>query len=1529
MDNTKSVFIRVISIILIFCTLLMTTTTSTFAIGYPNVMPNQSNNTSSIMYYMDLTDDTYGSVGSAGDWYGNKLAITTIQGIVNRDAPRLFLNTNYWANKQQDIEWKQYYESIGFKFVKLDTLDEVVKTFKSFFKGIVTYGAITTLVNDRNTAAMAAANVANLTDRIPVSTSFASSYANNYGLTATSTLTITDTFEDNYDSPVTIDGRLENYSWSTNLDVQNWMYNNILKFCNPHEINLMIDEANDLCAERKIFLTLLRSSDTNEKALLQNVYTYYNARNGTFTNWGYGATEDVDLDLMAQYGGYISLATSNLSFHNKVPTSKTSFKTNTIYTKDNVTVENKYYIAFVNSDQDTLKTPVSMQYGAWQDPARGQVPISWGFPAGKIEEFPALANYYYSTATENDCFLSGGASALGFADYDELPADAISEHMIKGAYDLQKSGQKIIDLYTTYGAIGTFDKTKYGALGAKLGIDAFLAATPSGADYETWNGVMVINRPDIYPTRPVDVNEIFSSSLNWTKVNGTWAVESGEYSQSTASGLSYQKNSSTAYTNAQAKIKKISTVMGKAGLVFRRGSTGTNYYNLYLKDGNKIGLEKVINGTSTIIGSEVDFAHSLNTAYTLKVVADGTSIKCYVNNVLKISSTDSQFTSGYIGLMSTCHSHFDDVKLCKSSQTTQIVNIIKSRTVNISKAKPFFYPGPITQYMNYDNNWIGSEPGAGEVLYPKISELKAAMDSLNASYPGQFKFTRIDELVAAARKQYSNTLADRTPPIATAVEGLGTSTTLSALTCANMRVRITENTNIATNAVTLKWTVPGKSGTGSVVLGGSATSGVDLSFKSENVNLITPISGGIDTTDKINFWVEGSDVAGNSFDAWHDTSTDPLFTVTMDQTVVGEDIFSNWAYAGGVTLTTDTVTRKNGSTSMKAVFPNADWSNIGKWGSWNADGYDGIGMWVKSTTGTIMVKLTDGDNTVSASPMSVTPNQWTYVYKPFNTDLLGGDGVLNASNITAIEMLYHTSYGGPGATVYFDDIGFVKNSKITVDNDRYKDWFHSENESYSYLYPTNESSLGSNLKLKCTFFGSGATWQSATIRGKWNAHNLDGLGMSIASNLQNSYVKLMDADGTYLEGNLSQSSGTLNYRYLSFASGTVSGGDGVFNRESITSVSLMWYRPWGDGTTWYSYYYDDIAFIKQNTTLVEDVNIADTITAGKWKYQDGSTVPVSNGVVTAGTSSYFKLDEQIHLGDTVEFMLKSDILNGLPRPTDWQLHLGMLDNAPGTLFWQTGASQIGYQLTPTATPNQTKLDLIAFNDGSSATNWDKRSGDIFDGNWHKLTIKVIKGVNSKIIGKLSINGDPLACEDELAISGQDLQSVFSSGILTFYTKSNYNLSIKPVGAQVLVDSESYDSLHGTYNCEKTNVQKHSGNYSIKAAFHQEGPQWQAFGLTGRWDANQCSNITFWIKAPIANGYIKLYDADGTSVEANVTPTANQWSIVSASLSSNVNGGNGVFNKDQIVNITFLYYTGWQVASSIDYIFYYDDIIFNN
>jgi hypothetical protein len=95
----------------------------------------------------------------------------------------------------------------------------------------------------------------------------------------------------------------------------------------------------------------------------------------------------------------------NMSFHRRVPVSNDfTFKQKSTYNK-NPTVEDKVYITLIQSD--------GLGIGSWLRPGRGKIPYGWETNMEWIDFAPALLQYYYESATENDYFI-GSLSGPGY-----------------------------------------------------------------------------------------------------------------------------------------------------------------------------------------------------------------------------------------------------------------------------------------------------------------------------------------------------------------------------------------------------------------------------------------------------------------------------------------------------------------------------------------------------------------------------------------------------------------------------------------------------------------------------------------------------------------------------------------------------------------------------------------------------------------------------------------------------------------------------------------------------------------------------------------------------------------------------------------------------------------------------------------------------------------------------------------------------------------------------------------------------------
>jgi hypothetical protein len=117
--------------------------------------------------------------------------------------------------------------------------------------------------------------------------------------------------------------------------------------------------------------------------------------------------------------------------------------------KDMPQIENKIYLAFIMSDGDNLQYQEHHLRDIWNDPARGTVPMGWTMSPMMLDAMPGVLNYYYKTATPNDCLLCG-PSGYGYT-YPNYWTDqtALAQFIAKTDEYCRRSGFRIITVWNT------------------------------------------------------------------------------------------------------------------------------------------------------------------------------------------------------------------------------------------------------------------------------------------------------------------------------------------------------------------------------------------------------------------------------------------------------------------------------------------------------------------------------------------------------------------------------------------------------------------------------------------------------------------------------------------------------------------------------------------------------------------------------------------------------------------------------------------------------------------------------------------------------------------------------------------------------------------------------------------------------------------------------------------------------------------------------------------------------------------------
>ncbi|GAA1819731.1 hypothetical protein GCM10009682_45290 [Luedemannella flava] len=194
----------------------------------------------------------------------------------------------------------------------------------------------------------------------------------------------------------------------------------------------------------------------------------------------------------------------------------------------------------------------------------------------------------------------------------------------------------------------------------------------------------------------------------WSKSGGTWAVGtdgSRVYTQSNSgSELARVFAGQTSWTDyaAQARVKPLAfgAATRYVGVAARSGSS-SSFDRLVLTDANRVELQAVRSGTVTVIGSAA-LTVSTGTWYTLRIEAQGSALRGYVNGTLVASGSGSQASQGRI-VLQTFHASasFDDVLVETLGTTTPTSAALTTTrpattTVGPTSAAPTTSRAPVT-----------------------------------------------------------------------------------------------------------------------------------------------------------------------------------------------------------------------------------------------------------------------------------------------------------------------------------------------------------------------------------------------------------------------------------------------------------------------------------------------------------------------------------------------------------------------------------------------------------------------------------------------------------------------------------------------------------------------------------------------------------------------------------------------------------------------------------------------------------------
>ncbi len=125
---------------------------------------------------------------------------------------------------------------------------------------------------------------------------------------------------------------------------------------------------------------------------------------------------------------------------------------------DRAELENKIYIAYYLSDGDNIQYDMHAMRGYWDSNSthQGKVAVNWTISPALADIAPGMMNYYYSNATDSECFVSG-PSGMGYTmpintygknKGNQFRSDEDFEAYVEMTNNyLQKSGLRVVTIW--------------------------------------------------------------------------------------------------------------------------------------------------------------------------------------------------------------------------------------------------------------------------------------------------------------------------------------------------------------------------------------------------------------------------------------------------------------------------------------------------------------------------------------------------------------------------------------------------------------------------------------------------------------------------------------------------------------------------------------------------------------------------------------------------------------------------------------------------------------------------------------------------------------------------------------------------------------------------------------------------------------------------------------------------------------------------------------------------------------------------
>ncbi len=332
--------------------------------------------------------------------YDRRMLLLCLQGLVNRERPALYAildeTDRHWLDWMKQRGWVESEETV------VDPMTLVAR-YREKIKGAVIYDP--RLASSKNVAMM----IASLKDGVVVSPQLARELR----------------------LPVLEDLRGR---WKTHAEAYRWASDTLWPQLNPYVMACLYPESadglRDYLYQQRVFTfwitgpidgALPGGDPTAEARVVEEVLAKAPANipmmGFPWAGDDVGIGEGGGVRLFAQYGKFLvgAVGVANLSVHSGY--SAPAFKQRPAPAIG--LQADKIYVTWLMSDGDNLPVLSKGNFPQlWRDKARGRVPIAWSLSPCAALLIPAVVDYYYETASENDAFVCS-VSGVGYTYPDD------------------------------------------------------------------------------------------------------------------------------------------------------------------------------------------------------------------------------------------------------------------------------------------------------------------------------------------------------------------------------------------------------------------------------------------------------------------------------------------------------------------------------------------------------------------------------------------------------------------------------------------------------------------------------------------------------------------------------------------------------------------------------------------------------------------------------------------------------------------------------------------------------------------------------------------------------------------------------------------------------------------------------------------------------------------------------------------------------------------------------------------------------